>query len=278
MASGTRRHQAERFIRFQHQFARARRRRDHDEFKHSLDRLLTRVHSQSPPPAPVILVPTASRSDSDAASREHFDQSMRDLLVRVHGRPHDQDTPGPRRGTWWSNQPVVGYRVWELIDDELHGARTAWCEPLKKAECLSGRGRSGQPIPHDLGVCGNPPCGIYAMKGVGSIRQLVETTLERCRAPIMLAVGIVSMSGRVIEHEHGYRAERASVTALSLFEVTADGGVAVAVTADPRMISAAFSSPRQTHTALQVENLADGDAYDRGFEFLARASRAPRNQ
>jgi len=274
MGLDTRRHKAEQFVRFQHQFARARTRRDLDEFKHTLDGLLTRVRLQTKQQVPLATIPPAPISDTDGTSRQGFDQSMRDLLVRVHGRPlprPEPASPRPRRGTWWSNQPVFGYRVWELVDNEMHGARTVWTEPHKEAECLNRRGNPEQPVPHEVGICGNPPCGIYAMKDADQIRNLVETTLERCRTPVTLAVGIVAMSGRVIEHRQGYRAERVNVAALGLVSGPVDDWIEISFTVDPKMIRTAFASPQQARSALRPTNLPAREACEGVFQLLARS-------
>ena len=62
-------------------------------------------------------------------------------------------------------------------------------------------------MPHDAPGC---RCGIYAFKEAGPRRSPA-----RARGPA-IAYGLVALGGKVVEHEHGYRAQRAEVLAVAL--------------------------------------------------------------
>jgi|FLYL01.1.fsa_nt_gi hypothetical protein len=93
---------------------------------------------------------------------------------------------------FWSPEPPVGWRGWMWRDGTLHGVRVPWPRPILEAECNLGC----RPVPGWL--CG---CGIYATKD----------RWNAWRTPI---IGKVALSGRVIEHEEGYRAARAEILEL----------------------------------------------------------------
>lgn len=114
---------------------------------------------------------------------------------------------GPRaEAAYWSPSPVHGYRVWRVQSRALTGARRPWRAPAMTAVCLRTGATAG--VPHWNGECGAPGCGIYARRELRGIRGL------RARASVPGTVaGLVSLSGTVVEHEHGYRAERSAVLA-----------------------------------------------------------------
>ena len=210
MVTRARRYQVERFERFQRQFSRARSRRQFDEFQVALDGLVSRAAS---PPPPHATAPVVSPPATTTQGRTVFDQQMRDLLVRVHGRPAPTSDPAEPTDTgdgWWSPKPVYGFRVWQLLGEQLHGAKKPWIIPRQTAVCLH-RWTSEGPIPHDVGECGRPPCGIYVVKDPDRIRDLVGSWFQQ--GPVTVFVGIAALSGRVIEHDTGYRAEHAKVVA-----------------------------------------------------------------
>ena len=241
MVTQPRRHQVERFDRFQRQFARARNRRAFDEFQVALDGLVSRAVSPPPPPAasPVVLPPATTTQ-----GRTVFDQQMRDLLVRVHGRPAPTSDPTEPIGTgevWWSPKPVYGFRVWQLLGEQLHGAKKPWVIPQQSAVCLH-RWTSESPIPHDASECGRPPCGIYVVKDPDRIRDLVRSWFRQ--GPVTVFVGIAALSGRVIEHDAGYRAEHAEVVAGAAIAGNEDR-VDTCWIDDPNDLTYLFASPDQ---------------------------------
>jgi hypothetical protein len=111
-------------------------------------------------------------------------------------------------GHAWSPVPMLGFRVWTLRDDAFHGYRVRWQHRSMTARCELTNDSDN--IPHTDGQCANPPCGVYAAKDVDRIIE-AHGTLEVER----LAVGLVAMTGKVVEHEHGWRAEEVTVLALA---------------------------------------------------------------
>jgi hypothetical protein len=107
--------------------------------------------------------------------------------------------PWPTRGNeepadeFWSYEPVTAWRQWHWEDGMLHGVWVAWPQSELVATC---------------DVCPAVPgwdhtCGVYARK-------------ERSSLPGMGVIGRVELSGLVVEHEAGYRAERAEIVELWL--------------------------------------------------------------
>jgi hypothetical protein len=131
-------------------------------------------------------------------------------------------------GPAWSPVPVLGFRVWNLREEGFYGYRVRWEHRSLAAEC--GSTRNQDDVPHTDGQCANPPCGIYAAKDVDRIIE-AHSNLEVA----MMAVGLVAMTGKVVEHEHGWRAERVTVLALALVR-----GGRVQTTDDPDEIELLF--------------------------------------
>lgn len=111
-------------------------------------------------------------------------------------------------GPSWSPVAMLGFRVWELRDGGLHGYREHWEHRSLKAYC--GTTRSHDEVPHTEGQCGNPPCGIYAAKDVNELLEAHQSA-----AIHSLAVGLVGMTGKVVEHEKGWRGAETTVLALA---------------------------------------------------------------
>jgi len=113
------------------------------------------------------------------------------------------------KGEVWSPSPVLGFRVWVLEEGFFHGYRERWDEPEMSARCPT-TGNDAD-VPHTDGRCGEPPCGIYAAKDVEDLlTEHANLDLHE------MVVGLVGMTGKVVEHERGYRAEHMSVLALAV--------------------------------------------------------------
>ena len=128
----------------------------------------------------------------------------------------------------WSPTPVLGYRIWAWGGGEMHGVRSRWTTPTLRATCETTA--SGNEVPHTDGRCGRLGCGIYAAKQ--SQRLLTEF------APALgssFAVGLIGLSGKVVEHEHGYRGASAEVLAL-----VAVDRMRAEFTADPERLARLF--------------------------------------
>lgn len=165
----------------------------------------------------------------------------------------------------WSPEPVIGYRYWRIDLDGLHGIRgVRWDEPRLRARCRPRQGIAAEgEVPHAEGECGWPPCGIYAL---ADPRDLVtrygdDSAWSRLVVPDRPllepgAFGVVALSGRVIEHERGYRAARAEVRGLVVVEPRA-----LAVVADPDEVRRVFRDPLlgiRTLPRTRVEALPGG--------------------
>lgn len=120
-------------------------------------------------------------------------------------QPHDTSTE-----LFWSPTAVTGWRRWAWDGSVLHGYWSAWSENTKVAVCES---------------CVEVPgwahtCGIYAVKDPGGVDAAFA---NRVGATAFVA-GRVEMTGLVIEHDRGYRAERARI-----IELVVPAGIAGAV-------------------------------------------------
>jgi len=119
-------------------------------------------------------------------------------------RYRDRHLPGRRRvpaaktavepkEEFWSPIPVTGWRAWRWHGHVLHGAMQTWPAASHTATCDS---------------CSEVPgwshsCGIYAVTERDNIPLF--------GGPAEAVVGRVELSGLVIEHEKGYRAEHARI-------------------------------------------------------------------
>jgi hypothetical protein len=97
---------------------------------------------------------------------------------------------------FWSPEPAVGWRGWRWLGSRLRGMRSWWPSDVLVAECSFCRQVPG--IDHT--------CGIYAVKPGYFNGYLAGGHIG--------VTGVVKLSGLVIEHERGYRAEVARITEL----------------------------------------------------------------
>jgi hypothetical protein len=147
----------------------------------------------------------------------------------------------------WSPWPIIGYRVWTLRHQGIYGgAAFRWEQASLVAECRIPKRLRRPGAPHTLedevcaGRCGinayADPFDVVADSRLAPIRLPGERTAD-ARARANRLYGVVSLSGKVIEHSDGYRAERAVVRGL----VFPDDGV-VRTTTDPGAIRATFAA------------------------------------
>lgn len=122
--------------------------------------------------------------------------------------------------------PIVGYRLWWIGPDgvlrSLNRAVEAVYPPRGEVRARCDRGHADPP-PGAACVC-----GIYAWKRLPDPRseerpggpRLPEISMECIYVGPRWAeaAGLVRLWGRVVEHEEGYRAERASVAAIVSFD------------------------------------------------------------
>ncbi len=141
----------------------------------------------------------------------------------------------------WSPVPVMGYRLWAVTPEGLNGVRMTWPGRTMVATC---RLRSGDDeVPHTDGGCGRLGCGVYAAKSVD--RLLHEFDLDGIGD---VAVGLVALTGKVVEHETGYRGAMATVVALA-----AELDTHLLVTSDPTHIERVFAHPAVIEAEPEVE-------------------------
>lgn len=143
-----------------------------------------------------------------------------------------------REGEGWSPVPVLGYRAWHVTKNSVFGAKMWWKTPTLSATCLNHV--DGEDIPHSFQKCGPPACGIYAAKDLNVLKKELGLKVW---GPI---VGVVALSGKVVEHDHGYRASAAQVVA-----VAGQLGHGRFATDDPTTIEDVFAEPNRTLELLQ---------------------------
>jgi hypothetical protein len=114
-------------------------------------------------------------------------------------------------------------------------------------------------VPHAAGECGPPPCGIYVAKDPqdlisGYSRDAAWAMLvgEGVRLLEPGVYGAVALSGRVVEHERGYRGARADVLG-----VVAVGGHRMAVIDRPEALQTLFADPYPNVERLATRHLAE---------------------
>ena len=134
-----------------------------------------------------------------------------------------------QHGEAWSPVAIRSYRMWQLRDGRMMGARIEWKDPWLTAECARGNGR--EEVPHSDGRCGAPACGIYTAKHP-------ELLLQGLGVPSAGAMGLVELTGKVVEHSRGYRAQHARVVALGIV-----GGRRWLTADSPEIVTAAFHDP-----------------------------------
>lgn len=161
---------------------------------------------------------------------------IEDILDRVRNE----------RGERWSPVAVRAFRVWRIEDDQIKGNQVRWAEPWLESHCL--RQIPGEDLPHSEGRCGPPACGIYAVKSLDWYP--IEVSNVSMNNSV---VGVVALSGKVVEHTAGYRAERARVIAVSVRSrgrrlMTGDFPTIETLFEDPQLTMARFGTTRDIDT------------------------------
>jgi len=157
-------------------------------------------------------------------SRRVGAQLIREILDQVRIDHHEA----------WTPTPIRGFRMWQVNDDGFRGAKMAWLSPIFVAECL--REVPGEDVPHPVERCGPPACGVYATKRIEMFPQGIGGRLQEGQA-----IGVVGMTGKVIEHAKGYRSARAIVLAVVVryrahWLLTAESELIKQVFADPATV------------------------------------------
>ena len=205
------------------------------------------------------MVDLAKASSAMASRQRRYDQ-LAEELERIQARMRSMRSEVQRIERWlefcledvvararedhaegWSPTPVLGYRLWAVGDDALHGVKMAWSERSLVATCLS-RGGDNE-IPHTDGRCGRLGCGVYAAKTVDPLYTEFDVS-----AIGDVALGLVALTGKVVEHDDGYRGAEATVVALG---ASLEGHLLLS--SDPERIEAVFADPTIIRSERRVE-------------------------
>lgn len=131
----------------------------------------------------------------------------------------------------WSPEPVLGFRLWAVRKGGLYGVRTRWRHRTLSAICAAVSGDAE--IPHTDGRCGRLGCGVYASKEWDPLRH--GFGIDKIGD---FAAAVVALTGKVVEHDKGYRAATATVVALGVVR-----GARLLLTAEADEIEAIFADP-----------------------------------
>ncbi|HEU4319006.1 MAG TPA: hypothetical protein VFS66_02890 [Acidimicrobiia bacterium] len=135
-------------------------------------------------------------------------------------------------GEAWSPAPVRGFRVWRIADNKVKGNQVHWPTRTLSSVCL--RQLPGEDLPHPMSRCGPPACGIYAVKDLDKFpRDVGDGMMDRSM------LGVVGLTGKVIEHSDGYRGQHGTVMAMSVNHWNR-----WLMTCDARLIEEFFNNPR----------------------------------
>ncbi len=107
-------------------------------------------------------------------------------------------------------EPIIAYRLWLIIHpkERLAGAifQFLWYKGVNFARCAKIPYEHKAPEYHCV-------CGFYAYKTIEYCRRELPFTLQGLYQHIF---GEVELTGKVVEHEHGYRSEKARIKELIL--------------------------------------------------------------
>jgi len=107
-------------------------------------------------------------------------------------------------------EPIIAYRLWLITYDgkRLSGAifKFLWHEGVNFAQCMRIPWKHSAPEFHCV-------CGFYAYKTIEYCQREMPFRLDSVYQHVF---GEVELTGKVVEHEHGYRSEKAQVRKLVL--------------------------------------------------------------
>jgi hypothetical protein len=204
-----------------------------DEFQQALAALVERVNQRALATPRLLALPAPAVPTVAAAPRP---APVRRAAATAKPRPARRRRPPPPPD-FWSPRPVLGFRMWEMRG-RLHGAWRAWDRPIYRARCVTGRGeRDDGQVPHTDGRCGTPPCGLYAFK---EPEQLLAA-FGLPEGSVRWVMGLVALTGKVVEHERGYRGQQGQVVAAAVV----GRGLLVKVEG-PARLQSLFAQPEAT--------------------------------
>lgn len=111
-------------------------------------------------------------------------------------------------GPSWSPEPVPGYTILDVVGPFIHDGDHTWSTPTLQPGCPTER----PDPPHQAPACAELPCGVLAYRSIDGLPAISGGTLQ--------AVAELAMSGRVIEHVDGYRAQVGEIVSLVAFDDT----------------------------------------------------------
>lgn len=150
-------------------------------------------------------------------------------------------------GTDWTPIPIVSFTMWELSGNTMRDDAVSWRGRRAVGTC---DGSAAGDLPHTTEACARGGCGIVGFRDLGLLGDVPSDDL--------VCVGRLHMSGRVVEHEHGYRAELAEVVALiatdgSRWFRTRDRGQIDDFFATPEATFGRLSAPIPANAVLYIE-------------------------
>lgn len=145
----------------------------------------------------------------------------------------------------WSPTAVFGFRIWVIDEGRLMGARQVWDSPKFTAECATHP--QSDDIPHTDESCGRLGCGIYATKALGPLFDLHVRESDR-----NYAAGLVALSGKVVEHDDGYRAAQAEVVSVALIGINRE-----VFSSAPAVMKTIFRDPLPALTGSSSRSLTE---------------------
>ncbi len=122
------------------------------------------------------------------------------LLVDLIDRLESLDGPS------WSPDPIPGYTMLDVVGGTVHDGDHIWTTPVLRPGCPSGR----PDAPHERVACAGLRCGVLAWKSIDKLPEISGDTLR--------AAAEVALSGRVVEHTDGYRAEVGEIVSVLAFD------------------------------------------------------------
>ena len=169
------------------------------------------------------------------------------LLLDLIDRLEELDGPS------WSPDPIPGYSLLEIVGDVVHDGDHTWTEPMLRPGCPTGR----PDTPHERVACASAACGVLAWKSIDKLPDLGAHELR--------AVVEVALSGKVVEHTDGYRAEVGEIVSMVAFD-----DARWFRSRDPGQITAFVDTPREAFELLAAPIPAEAMLYVELDLFLGR--------
>lgn len=136
----------------------------------------------------------------------------------------------------WTPIPITSFTMWHLVDSAMHDGSVPWQTNVAVGRCTQAE---EPPAPHAIDRCAAAGCGIVGLKRAGDLAGFAHDGIA--------AIGRLEMSGRVVEHEHGFRSQLAEVVA-----VIATDGRRWFRSRERSQIEALFAAPAQTFERLSA--------------------------